>query len=370
MKKGLLLVGNFDSSTGYAWSFIEKFWLLFAEEAAKKNINPHLIYPIVSSISDPIKKSNIHIDEIDFDSKNLKGILKLISKIIYSKITIIYLTDKKTHSIKYILLRLLGVTKIIVHDHAPGLRDKPSGLKRLIKKSYNLVPGMACNAAIAVGPYIATRLSEVNLLPETKIFLVNNGIPDTASEERTRSDDRIRIITVCRMTLYKGIDFSLNVLAKIINDYKINNIEYILVGDGPDLAMFEKMAADLDIANYVSFIGKSNSVRQEIVNSDIAFHPSRGEALSLAILEYMRERLPILVSDNPSVCSILENDKTASIYRENDIHSAAEKLKALIEDKNKRRILGENAQIAQKAQFTENKMYDTFEKVLEKILAR
>ncbi len=55
---------------------------------------------------------------------------------------------------------------------------------------------------------------------------------------------------------------------------------------------------------------------------DAAMHPSRGEAMSLAVLEYMCGGLPPVVPSLPSVSVAVEHGVTGLIYKNLDVDSA------------------------------------------------
>ncbi|MDZ4262151.1 MAG: glycosyltransferase, partial [Pseudomonadota bacterium] len=140
---------------------------------------------------------------------------------------------------------------------------------------------------------------------------------------------------------YKGVDFALDVIAQLIHQHKLNKFHFIYCGDGPDLDYLKTMAQTLAIDKQVSFLGRVNNIDQILGVCHIAFHPSRGEVgYSLAILEYMRAGLPVVVSDNPSVCEATTHEADGLIYRENDSESAAQKLITLLSNEELRKAMG------------------------------
>ena len=75
----------------------------------------------------------------------------------------------------------------------------------------------------------------------------------------------------------------------------------------------------------------------------MAFHPSRGEGLSLAILEFMCARLPVVVSDFSSVRAPVVDGVTGVVYRREDREDACRAIAALVEDAELRKRMGEAA---------------------------
>src|SRR5690625_4897313 len=111
-----------------------------------------------------------------------------------------------TASFRYLLFRLAGVKKIIVHDHTPGVRTRPRRLKRWYKTVLNRMPLLSCTACFAVSPYVAERLHVVNCVPQKKIHCVTNGIRVGAPLPPRTEKHTLTIVTVARANYYKGIE--------------------------------------------------------------------------------------------------------------------------------------------------------------------
>src|SRR5690625_7391841 len=113
-----------------------------------------------------------------------------------------YLTDAHTASFRYLLFRLSGVKKIIVHDHTPGVRTRPRRLKRWYKTVLNRMPLLSCTACFAVSPYVAERLHVVNCVPQKKIHCGTNGMSVVAPLPPRAQKSTHAIMTLDRYKLY------------------------------------------------------------------------------------------------------------------------------------------------------------------------
>jgi glycosyltransferase involved in cell wall biosynthesis len=80
-------------------------------------------------------------------------------------------------------------------------------------------------------------------------------------------------------------------------------------------------------------VGRRDDVDDLMRSSAMAIHPSRGEAFSLAILEYMRAALPVVVPDVPSVRQAVEHEVTGLVYRDGDIDGAARAIARIAQDR-------------------------------------
>ncbi|WP_148862580.1 glycosyltransferase family 4 protein [Marinobacter fonticola] len=370
-KKGILAVGNFDSNEGYAWRLMERFWCELSLLGADQGYQTYVCFPTVTVVPQCLTDASCRVDKVDFTVSGLSALFKQVRYIIKNSIHVMYLTDLKTYSWRYLLFRLAGVKTIVVHDHTPGMRSIPSGLKGFLKRFLNQMPFLSCTAALAVSPYVADRLVSVNGLPSSKVFCVTNGIDigeALSPVHKSETSALVRVVTVGRVCFYKGIDFAIDVINVLVKDYSLNNFEYLVIGDGPDIDDFKHRVRQLNLGERVHFIGNVANVPERLLSCDIAFHPSRGEAMSLAILEYMRAGLAVVASDNPSVSSALEHDEYAVIYRQEDVQSAALTLKQLIEEPETRFRLGAGAQREVAENFSSDVMLRKFRDVMKRFV--
>jgi glycosyltransferase involved in cell wall biosynthesis len=361
-KAGVLAAGNFDSDTGYAWKLMERLWCELSILLQARNYQTYVVFPTVSDVPACLTEHGCIVDEVDFTARSFGALVRQAKYLRKNRIKIVYLTDQETYSLRYLVFRLCGVRKIIVHDHTPGVRTRPGFLKKLFKLMANRLPLISCSACFAVSPYVRQRLSEINGVPAGKIHCVTNGIDvnKRADSNHKEKHELVRIVTVGRASYYKGIDFALQVIRSLVFEHECRQIRYAVFGDGPDMAAFKSLAAELEIEPYVEFHGAVSNVAEKLETCDIAFHPSKGEAMSLAILEYMRAGLPVVASNNPSVSSTLKHADDSSLYQEGDKNSAVNALQGLIRSSEYRRRLGDAGQFRVATEFSTDAMLGRF----------
>ncbi|MDB4452796.1 glycosyltransferase family 4 protein [bacterium] len=345
-KKGILLVANYASDVGYAWWLMESFWIhinkLYADQ---KTV--FLCYPRVNQIPKAVKKSRIATKELDF-STSKSSLLKQIQFIKKYKIECIYYSDQPMLHWRYAIFRCVGIRKIIVHDHTPGMRTQPTGIKKLLKTLVMRAPWITADAYIGATPFIQSRGETVGRIPKYKCFNAPNGIP--SHQPNSKADVHklfdipiTRQIMVCtgRAHSVKGIDFALRCIAKIVLRDKESRLHFLFCGDGPLLDELKNLSRELNIESHVTFAGKRQDVRNILPNCNFAFHPSKAEVgYSLSILEYMQAKLPVIVSDNPSVCGATIHNETGLIYKEHDLDSACNAIKTLLSDQEATALMG------------------------------
>lgn len=338
-RPSVLFVGNFASGVGYAWRFIEDLWIKIAEHPALADYEMRIVFRKITTVSEKLRSVGWATHELAVPGPLLAELRFLREH----RVEVMYLTDRPFWSPRYLLYRWAGVKTIIVHDHTPGLRSSSGSIRAALKRLARSVPGMSCDAAFGVGRFIVDRIIRVGGLPPSKVHRVTNGIPPGDPPPPRTRGETVRIITVSRADQYKRIDFAIDVMAELVVARGVEGVHYVFCGDGPDLESFKQRASARGVSHVIEFAGRVSDVPERLLEADIAIHPSRGEALSLAILEYMRAGMPVVVSDNPSVNSPLAEGVDAFFFREGDVSSAADVLERLIDDPDLREEMGRQA---------------------------
>lgn len=376
-KPTLLCVANWDSNVGYAWWLMESFWIKIHAELSS-DYKVMIAYPSISSLPKPIQDSKILTVEFNFGVKHPRDLATHIRFIKSHNIQAIYFSDRPTAHWSYLFFRYAGVKKIIVHDHTPGVRTQPRGLRKLVKSIYARIPLLVTDAAIGASEYVKQRLVNINCLPARKCYAAPNGLPAVVESIIAPLDlhqqlgvaaDTVLIVSTGRANLYKGIDFALDVITQLVHQQKMQGLHYIYCGDGPDLDYLKAMAQTLAIDKHVSFLGRVNNIDQILRACHIAFHPSRGEVgYSLAILEYMRAGLPVIVSDNSSVCEATHHERDGLVYQEGSLADACQKMTRLLTDPILRQSLGAEGKRAVGEEYSLTATHNTLIAALRKTL--
>lgn len=331
------MVANWESDVGYAWWLMENFWTNISSHYENENITSYLIYPKLTTLPKAIEQSSIIVRECDFNDRSFSNVIKLLRIIRSNHIKFLYLSDSPSYCFFYVLLRLYGVEKIVIHDHTPGERTEPSKWLSLIKSSIHRIPMYSADHFIAVTSFVHERLLKVNCIPQSKCSVAHNGIypvnldhADKTYAYRTFSipDDKTIIITTGRASYYKGIDFFIQCANELVNTQGLDNLHFIFCGDGPNLDEFKALAKNLNLNNCLTFTGKRQDIKQILPSCHIGFHAAAGEVgYSLSILEYMSAGLVTIVPDNPSTSLAIKHDFDGILYQARDITDATSAIK-------------------------------------------
>jgi len=152
----LLLVANYDSGVGYAWWLMESYWVRLAQAYAPSH-GVMLAYPSISKLPASIAAAPLRPEVCDFSGTDPASVLRQAKFVMATKVKTVYFTDQSVLHWRYLVLRLAGVRTIIVHDHTPGMRARPSGLKRLLKRFIYGLPWVTGDAVIGATDFVRMR---------------------------------------------------------------------------------------------------------------------------------------------------------------------------------------------------------------------
>lgn len=93
----------------------------------------------------------------------------------------------------------------------------------------------------------------------------------------------------------------------------------LLVGDGPDRQRTEQKCRELDICDYVRFLGKQEQVEEVLSISDLFLIPSGSETFGLAALEGMSCGVPVISSNIGGLPEVNIHGETGYICELGDI---------------------------------------------------
>lgn len=187
-------------------------------------------------------------------------------------------------------------------------------------------------------------------MPPGRVFVVRSGpslermkiVPPDAKLKRGR---KYLVGYVGVMGRQEGIDLLLRAIRHLVHDLKRTDIHFGLVGGGTSLGESRRLAAELGIADYVTFTGRVPDAEmlamlntaEVCVNPDAA---SRMNDISTMnkVMEYMALGKPMVQFD---LAEGRFSAQLASLYaRRNDARDFAKKIVQLIDDPQMRAAMG------------------------------
>ena len=133
-----------------------------------------------------------------------------------------------------------------------------------------------------------------------------------------------------------GIDLLLRAFARLQQSRPAGAVavRLRLVGDGPQRAELERLAAELGIAAQVDFIGAvpHAQVGAELRRIDIFVAASRQESFGVAVLEASAAGLPVVVTRVGGLPEVVEDGVTGLLVQPDDVPALAAAIGRLLDD--------------------------------------
>ena len=150
------------------------------------------------------------------------------------------------------------------------------------------------------------------------------------------------ILTVAEMTMNKNHITILKALASLKDDPMFENLHYLICGRGDMQEKLEDSVEKLGLEEHVKFLGYRSDVPDLYHCCDLfAFMPFR-EGLSVALMEAMSSRMPIICTKIRGNTDLIE-DGVSGIFSENNPQALAAAIRRLHADSNLRVSLGQAA---------------------------
>lgn len=173
--------------------------------------------------------------------------------------------------------------------------------------------------------------------PSAKVRLQRTGIPvdEIPFRPRTwRDKGAWRFVQACRLIEKKGLRVSLRAFAKFAERHPEST--FTIAGEGPLRAELGQLAADLRVADKVSFPGfiSQTQLRELFYQSHIFLHPSEvggdgnQEGVPNSMLEAMASGLPVFATQHGGIPEAIENERSGILVAERDEAALAEALLA------------------------------------------
>lgn len=121
----------------------------------------------------------------------------------------------------------------------------------------------------------------------------HDNFTDCQRDLMAEPDEKI-ITHISNLRPVKRINDVIEVFAKIRKTLKA---KLIIVGEGPDREVAEKLAKHLGVQDYVIFVGQSHEIDKILCFSDLFLLPSEAESFGLAALEAMVNGVPVISSN-------------------------------------------------------------------------
>ena len=260
--------------------------------------------------------------------------------------------------------RTLGLP-VIFTAHGWSFTDGVTPSKAWTYRWAERVAAPLADKIITVSEYDRTLAIEQRVAPSRKVVAIHNGMPDVPVGLRAdASAAPPRIVMVARFEPQKDHTTALTALAAV-RDLEWE-IEFI--GDGPLLGSAKEMAGRLGLLERVHFPGARRDVAERLASAQLFLLISNWEGFPRSILEAMRARLPVVVSDVGGSRESVVDAETGFVIARGDARTLAARLRLLLSDSALRARMGAAGRHRYEQYFTAQRMFQRTLEVYEAVL--
>lgn len=247
--------------------------------------------------------------------------------------------------------------------HLPGSAEK---LKQIYENAAMVIPVSQKleREAREVAPSANFRRIYFGLDTE---MIPPNLLEDRRKHMAQQHDRDIVILSVCNLIKTKGIQYNLEVFARLKKEFP--NLKYRVVGDG-DYGHELRLSADrLGIVEDVEFLGQKGYLdsKIEMAGADIFSMPSYKEGIPMVYFEAMYLELPV-IGCKGLVDELITDGVNGFLVEPHDTEELYNKMKRLIENVTIRQATGQNARKTILDHFTYEKSVKMFDRAFREII--
>ena len=142
-----------------------------------------------------------------------------------------------------------------------------------------------------------------------------------------------------------------------------------IAGTGPEHDNLMALAAELEVAGHVRFLGFRSDIPSVMTHAGMLFASSPFEGFGLTVLEAMAAGLPVVATDAPAHAEILGDLGERALFPSGDVEAAASRLRSLAADSEARATLGDQEHARQIEMFSLRAQADATEAVYRRAIA-
>jgi len=274
--------------------------------------------------------------DYNYKIPSLHTIYKLVQFFKLEKPQVVHTSGAEANFHGILAAKLAGV-KIIVGEEV-GIPNQSTVAKYIFSLLYKLA-----NFVVGNSNEVLSYLKLKNKVAETKLIKIPNPVIFPSLPEVKKTDDGlIRLISVSRLEKVKNIDSILRVVAKLRNQNWA--LHYSILGEGKEMNHLKNLTKELNIEQYVTFLGFQNDPYSYLLYSDLYLLTSFTEGFSNSLAEAMYCELPSLTTKVGAADEMITSNENGWIVSVNDDEDLLQTIQSIIKmDKEKRIAIGKKA---------------------------
>ena len=301
--------------------------------------------------------------------RDFHGVRLLQKHLEYARYDIVHTHTSKAGFLGRLAARRAGVPRIIHTVHGFAFHE---GTARPALFAYSQIERLAaywCDCMVTVSDFHRDWALELGIGHDDKLVSIPNGIiePDGCSSEsysRIRSEFNIQpeqhlILSAGRLATGKGLEDLLAAVAHM-REQGEQGLRVLLPGTGPLASKLDSEVERLGLSDVVKFPGFRTDVGALLAAADLVVLPSHREGLSIALLEAMASRRPIVATAIGSNLEATNNGESARIVPPGDPSRLAEAIIDILNDPHEAERLALISRSIWEERYTEKRMLNKY----------
>lgn len=208
-------------------------------------------------------------------------------------------------------------------------------------------------------------------IPRAKLKRIDNGVdlePFLGIARSSGGEGGPVIGHVARLNPIKNQRLLINLFADFVSNQPTAKL--VIVGDGPDRAELESLAAELGISGSVCFAGIQSEIAAYLARFDWFALTSHSEGTPISVIEAMASGLPVTSTRVGGMPAIVSEGKTGFLADPEDRTKMLDDWGRLAQDQTLRRNMGKAARQFAMTHYDIHRMTQAYEAVYHANLAR
>jgi len=263
---------------------------------------------------------------------------------------------------------LAGVPVAVHTVHGRYMAYPPgrgTALKKSLRHVLERIAARRFGNVVCVSDALRTHVAEEIGIREADTRTIANGIAVAEPPLRAapNAPGVARLTTVGRLAAVKNVPLLLRAFAPLAARWP--GVSLRIVGDGPERAALEALAASLGISGSVEFTGVRSDIDRLLQDADVFVLASLSEGVPMSILEAMRAGLPVVATRVGGVPTTVADGVTGLLVESGDEAGLTRALAELIEQPTRSLALGRAGFERVRATFSIDAMVAAYERLYE-----
>jgi len=342
-----------------------------------KRIDARVICFIEDTFYEDALAEGVPIQVFQQKSRSDMSVIKrLVDEIKKNQYDIIHCHGARANLIAMFLSRKVNKPFITTIHSDFNLDFKDNFYKRIVYTTLNKWALKKFDYYIAISDAFKDMLVDRGFSHE-EIFTVYNGIDMNTPLENINKEDfynrfgidsknKIFVGIIARLDKVKDHETFLKAAKEVVD---INSsVEFILAGEGNDEKKLKTLVNELGIKNNVHFVGFLKDQYSFYNSIDINVLTSISESFPYAVLEGALMKKPVITTNVGGLSQLVEDDINGFLIEVGDYKKLANKILYLVENKEKRIIMGENLYQKVKNNYSSESLAKVHEEIYVQIL--